>query len=92
MKEKKQKNINEFEIDDLVLSTYKQIADWHNDDGTQSGLKQVSFDLINNIAKAVFRHLDIPYNGEVRLDKEMRSEVLKFKQEKFGKENVEPAD
>lgn len=83
MKNKNSKNINEFEIDDLVVSIYNQIASWNNDDSTSSGLKQVSFDIINEVSKAVFKHLDIPYNGEIKLDKEMRKEVIKFKEKIF---------
>jgi len=89
MKKKKiNKKLNEFGIDDLLVSTVNQIVNWHNDDATLSGCKQLSFDLINEVSGAVFKHLEIPYNGEVKLDKDMKNEVVKLKQQLFTKEGA----
>jgi hypothetical protein len=67
-----EKKITEFTIDELILKTYKDIANWHNEDATGAGLKLLTFDIINEVTGAVFKHLDIPYNGEIKLDKETK--------------------
>ena len=77
--QKKEKNLNEFDIDKLFLRTYNSISVWHNDEGTAPGLKNLTFELIRDITGEVFRHLDIPFNGEVRIDEETKKEALKEK-------------
>ena len=71
------KKINEFDIDKLVVSVYNQIAGWHNDNGSTAELKQLSFDMITEIVGKFCEHLDIPYNGEIKIDGELKKEALK---------------
>ena len=84
-KKDKNKKLNEFDIDDLMVSIYNQIAEWHNDDGTAPGLKQISFSVINEVAAASFKHLNIPYNGEIKLDRETMKVALEKKMKKEEK-------
>lgn len=69
--QKNNKNISEFEIDELIVKVYNNIASWHNDDGSSSGLKMISVDIINTISNSVFDHLGIPYNGDVKINKDL---------------------
>jgi hypothetical protein len=80
-----EKKLNEFEIDDLVLSIYNQIATWHNEDSSSPGLKHLTFDIINEVSGAVFNHLEIPYSGEVKIDDDAKKDALKKKAEISGK-------
>lgn len=75
----KEKNLNEFTIDALVIKTFNDIASWHNDDTSAPGLKQLTLDIINNVAGEVCKHFDIPYTGEIKLDQEAKKEALSQK-------------
>lgn len=46
-----------FEIDQLVKEVYNIIGEWHNDDGSSPGLKQLSLELVEKIAGAAFEHV-----------------------------------
>ena len=63
-----------FEIDDLIKETYTKIATWHNDDASQPALKTLSLELIEDIAGAAFKYLDLPFNLGVLKSKEVKNE------------------
>jgi hypothetical protein len=48
-----------FEIDNLVKDTYNDIAQWHNDDASSAGLKQLSLELVEKITKAALQHVGL---------------------------------
>lgn len=48
-----------FEIDELVKDTYNNIAQWHNDDASSAGLKQLSLEIVENITKAALQHVGL---------------------------------
>lgn len=82
------KDIGVFEIDSLIKETYNKIAKWHNDDASGPGLKMLSIELIEEIAGAAFKHLDIPYNGtKVYMDEQTKKKVLEEKEKLNGEKN-----
>lgn len=48
-----------FEIDTLVKEIYNNIAQWHNDDGSAVGLKQLSLQVVETITKAALNHVGL---------------------------------
>jgi hypothetical protein len=79
--EKKSKDIGVFEIDALIRETYNKIAKWHNDGASGPGLKYLSIELIEDIAGAAFKHLDIPYKeAKIYMDEETKKRVESEKQ------------
>ena len=77
------KNIAEFEVTDLFKSAYHKIALWHNDDATQIGLKQLSHELVEEIAGKVFEHLGIGYDPQIKMSEETRKK-LELEKAKFS--------
>ena len=53
------KNLNEIEIDDLIKSVYTRIAEWHNDDSSQTGLKYVTLEIIQECTNNTLKQLGI---------------------------------
>jgi hypothetical protein len=79
--DKASKDMGVFEIDALIKETYNKVAKWHNDDATSAGLKNLSIELIEDIAGAAFNHLGIPYKeAKVYMDEETKKQVDKEKQ------------
>ena len=70
--EEQQRNLKEFEIDELIRSTYKKIAEWHNDSPSTVGLKHLSIDLIEDIAGKAFGHLGLTYDPALNLDEKTK--------------------
>lgn len=75
MSEQPEKKINEFEVGELFKSTYHKIAVWHNEEASQVGLKQLSMELIEDIAGAVFTHFGIKYDSGIKMDDETKKKV-----------------
>lgn len=75
-----QKDYSTFDINPLVISTYNKIAEWHSESGTKGGLKELSLELIEDIAGAAFAHLGIDIKADVAMDKETREKVEKEKE------------
>jgi hypothetical protein len=74
------KNINEIEIDDLIKSVYKKIADWHNDDSTSSGLKFVVLDIIQDCTNNTLKQIGLSeFVTDLKLDEDAKKEALKSK-------------
>ena len=75
-----EKDIAVFNIDEILKETYNKIAAWHNDDTSKPGLKNLSLELIEDIAGATFKHLDIPYKGvSIFQDEETKKTIDKIK-------------
>lgn len=75
------KNLNEIEIDDLIKSVYTRIAEWHNDDSSQTGLKYVTLEIIQECTNNTLKQLGMnEITTDVKLDKETRNEALKIKE------------
>lgn len=77
--EQKEKNLNEFEIDTLVKTTFNKIAAWHNDEPTSISLKHLTLELIEEIAGEVFKHFGISYTSSLKMDTETKNKINKFK-------------
>lgn len=87
------KNIQEFEIDKLVIDTHNKIATWHNGDANNLSLKFLSFDIVEKIAGAVFEHLGLDYNQELKLDDEAKEKLKEAKKElQYNKKSDELSD
>lgn len=66
--EKQTQEINPiFEVDALVKDSYNLIAQWHNDDASSAGLKQLSLELVEKIAGAALQHIGL--NAQLTIDK-----------------------
>ena len=76
-----EKNITVFDIDELLKETYNKIAAWHNDDMSKPGLKNLSLELIEDIAGATFKHLGIPHRGvSIFKDEATKETINKIKE------------
>lgn len=72
--------LNEIDIDDLIKSVYNKIAEWHNDDTTSTGLKHVTFEIIEECTNNTLKQMGLKdVTTSVQLDKETRDEALKQK-------------
>jgi len=62
-----------------IVSTfqYNKIAEWHNDDGSSPGLKQLSFDVVKDVTDLVCEHFEIPFNSEIKIDELLKGEASK---------------
>lgn len=80
MSEEIKNNITEFEVDALVLSSFNKIARWHNEDPTRTALKQLSLELVEDIAGSVIEHFGLTYNFAIAMDDKLRTEVNNAKQ------------
>ena len=61
-------NLHEFSIDDLIKSTYKKIAEWHNDEPSTIALKHLCIDLIEDIAGKAFEHVGLTFTPALQMD------------------------
>ena len=78
-----EKKLNEIEIDDLIKTVYTKIAEWHNDDSSQSGLKLVAIDIIEECTNNTLKQLGLKDAiTNVKLDQETKKEALKKSSEK----------
>ena len=76
------KKLNEIEIDDLIKSVYTKIAEWHNDDSSQSGLKYTTIEIIQECTNNTLKQLGMEeIVTDVKLDKTTRKEALKLDNE-----------
>ena len=77
------KNLTEIEIDDLIKTVYTKIAEWHNDDTSQSGLKYAVIEIIQECTNNTLRQLGIEEAiTDIKLDDDTKKEALKLKTEK----------
>ena len=72
---KKEKNLSEINIDKIIVEVYNKIAEWHNDDGSSPGLKQLSFDVIKDVTDLVCEHFEVPFGGEIKIDENLKGEA-----------------
>lgn len=75
-----QNEVSTFEIDALVATTYNEIAKWHNDQPDQAGLKQLSLELVETIAKATLSHIGLNGNLSIYMDDETKKKVDAIKE------------
>ena len=76
------KKLNEIEIDDLIKLVYTKIAEWHNDDSSQSGLKYTTIEIIQECTNNTLKQLGMEeIVTDVKLDKTTRKEALKLDNE-----------
>lgn len=68
--------LKEFHIDGLIKTTYKKIAEWHNDDSASStSLKFLTLEIIEDIAGEVFKHFGLTYTSALEMDEETRAKL-----------------
>jgi hypothetical protein len=78
---------NEIDIDSLIKTVYNKIAEWHNDDSTSAGLKNITFEIIEECTKNTLKQIGLKdITVDVKLDKETRDEALKKKYNSETKE------
>jgi len=72
------KKLKEIDIDSLIKLVYVKIANWHNDDSSQSGLKFVVIDIIQECTNNTLKQLGLDtVVTNVKLDDETKKEALK---------------
>jgi hypothetical protein len=79
------KDTSVFEIDSLVAETYNSIANWHNEESSSAGLKQLSLEIVEKIAGATLKHLGLNGNLSIYKDEETAKEIEKIKEQEKGK-------
>lgn len=47
----------ELSLEKMVVATYQKVANWHNEDTSQEGLKVVSHDIVESILDMAFEQL-----------------------------------
>ncbi len=78
--EKKENNINKFDIEAMFKETYEAIATWHNTEPNAKSLKHLSFSIIQNIITKSFENFDIQVNFDTDIDEDTRQKVNSLKQ------------
>lgn len=68
-----------FEIDTLVAESYNSIAQWHNDDSSSAGLKQLSLELVEKISTETLKHIGLNGNLLIYKDEETAKKVEELK-------------
>ena len=70
-------NLREFHIDNLIKTTYKKIAEWHNDptESTSTSLKFLTLEIVEDIAGAVFKHFGLTYTSALDMDEETKKKL-----------------
>lgn len=81
--EKKDKSI--FEIDSLVAETYNNIAKWHNEEPSAASLKQLSLELVEEIAGATLKHLGLNGNLSIYKNEETLKKIEELKKQEQEK-------
>ena len=71
-----------FDINDLIKGTYNKIAEWHNDNGTASGLQHLSFEIVSEIIEESFKHLGLEVGFDLDVDQEIKKKLDDAKSEK----------
>jgi len=71
-----------FEIDSLIKEVYTDIANWHNDDSSQPGLKQLTLELIEKISTAAFEHVGLSANLSVYKDEDTAKKMEEIRRKK----------
>lgn len=74
-----EKNLNEFEINELVKETYTKIAEWHNDEPNKTSLKFLSIELVEDIAGKVFEHFGLTYTSSLKMDESIKAKLSVYK-------------
>jgi hypothetical protein len=69
------KNKPAFEINQLVKETYNKIAEWHNEEATSTSLHNLSLEIVSDIIKESFKHLDLNVDFAIDMDEEIRKKV-----------------
>lgn len=75
-----QKNKPSFEINELVRETYNKIAQWHNDEATSTSLHYLSIEIVSDIIKESYKHLDLNVDFAIDMDEETRKKVQEEKE------------
>lgn len=81
--EKKDQSV--FEIDALVAETYNKIAEWHNEEPSSAGLKQLSLEIVESISTATLKHLGLQGNLSIYKDEETAKQIDKIKKQESSK-------
>jgi hypothetical protein len=69
------KNKPAFEINHLVKETYNKIAQWHNEEATSTSLHNLSLEIVSDIIKESFKHLELNVDFAIDMDEETRKKV-----------------
>lgn len=92
--QEQKKDLHEFEIDGLIKTTYKKIAEWHNSDETTSlSLKYLTLEVIEDICGEVFKHFGLKYTPAIQMDKKAK-EMLEAEKNKHtnSSNNYKPVE
>jgi len=76
------KNKPAFEINELVKETYNKIAQWHNEEATSTSLHHLSVEIVSDIIKESYKHLDLKVDFAIDMDEETRKKVEEEKASK----------
>lgn len=86
------KNKPSFEINNLVKETYNKIAQWHNEEATSTSLHHLSVEIVSDIIKESYKHLDLRVDFAIDMDEETRKKVDEEKAEKKRRMGVNDLD
>jgi hypothetical protein len=86
------KNKPSFEINNLVKETFNKIAQWHNEEATSTSLHHLSIEIVSDIIKESYRHLDLKVDFAIDMDEETRKKVDEEKAEKKRRMGVNDLD
>ena len=81
-----------FEINHLVKETYNKIAQWHNEEATSISLHHLSIEIVSDIIKESFKHLDLKVDFAIDMDEETRKKVEEEKAQKKRRLGVNDLD
>jgi len=76
------KNKPAFEINNLVRDTFNKIAQWHNEEATSTSLHHLSIEIVSDIIKESYKHLDLKVDFAIDMDEETRKKVDEEKAQK----------
>lgn len=80
-------NLSEFEINNLVQTTYKKIAEWHNGNPTTLSLKYLSMEIIEDVAGEIFKHFGLNYTPGIQMD-ENTKKIFETVKQKMNPDSV----
>lgn len=81
-----------FEINELVKETYNKIAQWHNDEATSNSLHHLSVELVTEIIRESYKHLDLKVDFAIDMDEETREKVNEEREKKRKRMGVNDLD
>lgn len=80
-------NLSEFEINNLVQTTYKKIAEWHNGIPTTLSLKYLSMEIIEDVAGEIFKHFGLNYTPGIQMD-ESAKKIFEAEKQKMNPDHA----